>query len=106
MAQTSLGELIQPRENTGNRAARKNAYASVNSKRLDFAVVDKYGLLALAIEYQGSGHYHQTTFMRDAVKREALRRADVRLYEINKIWTPEEVERNVRAFLLETAHAN
>ncbi len=89
MAQTSLGELIQPRPASADRAARKDAHASINSKRLDFAIVDRFGLLAVAVEYQGSGHYHHKTFMRDAVKREALRRAGVTLIEVPRKWDRE-----------------
>lgn len=91
MAQTSLGELIKPRNNSGDWKERKDAFSSINSKRLDFAVVDKFGLLALAVEYQGSGHYHTSAFMRDAVKREALRRANVPFIEVKKGTTPSEL---------------
>lgn len=96
MAQTSLGELIRPKAGHGTNDARKQAYASINSKRLDFAIIDKFGILAVAIEVQGSGHYHQTTFMRDAVKREALRRAGVDLIEVQETWSPEDITNRVR----------
>ena len=82
MAQTSLGEIIRPSEKSGTADQRTAAYASINSKRLDFAIIDKFGRLALAIEYQGTGHYHTTSFMRDAVKREVLRKAGVQMYEV------------------------
>ncbi len=82
MAQTSLGEILRPKETSGTSDLRKNAYASINSKRLDFAVFDRFGHLAAAIEYQGSGHYASGAFMRDAVKREALRKAGVPYIEL------------------------
>jgi hypothetical protein len=95
MAQTSLGELIKPSESSGDWKERKDAFASINSKRLDFAIIDKFGILAVAIEYQGSGHYHHQTFMRDAVKKEALRRANVPFLEVPKGMTPKELKGKV-----------
>lgn len=82
MAQTSLGEIIRPVSKDKGDWARANA--SINSKRLDFAIFNRYGILVAAIEYQGSGHHHQKTFMRDAVKREALRRAGVPMIEVQQ----------------------
>lgn len=82
MAQTSLGEVLRPKENSGTASDRPAAYASINSKRLDFAVIDRFGRLVLAVEYQGSGHYHSRSFMRDAVKREVLRKAGVHMLEV------------------------
>lgn len=99
MAQTSLGELIQPRPGSGTDTSRKQAFASINSKRLDFAIVDRYGLLAAAIEVQGSGHYHHKTFLRDAVKREALRRAGVELIEVQESWLSDEISSRIRTVL-------
>jgi hypothetical protein len=81
MAQTSLGEVIVPTGTGPEDAVWKNAFAAINSKRLDFGVFDKGGYLVCAIEYQGSGHYQGRAFMRDAVKREALRKAGVPLIE-------------------------
>lgn len=84
MAQTSLGEIIQPVGTQGTSEERRRAYASINSKRIDFGVFNRYGRLVIAIEYQGSGHYQQHTFMRDAVKREAIRKAGVPYLEVPK----------------------
>lgn len=82
MAQTSMGEILKPAPNSGTADDRRMAFKSINSKRLDFAVFDPVGQLLLAVEYQGSGHYHKTSFMRDAVKREALRKAGVAFVEV------------------------
>lgn len=82
MAQTSMGEILRPKATTGTRAQRAAAFASINSKRLDFAIFDRFGKLLCAVEYQGSGHYQGTAYMRDAVKREVLRRAGVPLLEV------------------------
>lgn len=35
----------------------KQAHSSINSKRIDIGVIDRYGKLFLAVEYHGSGHY-------------------------------------------------
>ena len=76
--QTSLGEIIAPSNTSGSKAARDLAFRSINSKRLDFPVIDRSGMPALAIECQGYGHYQNRAFMRDAMKREAVRKAGFR----------------------------
>lgn len=77
MAQVSLGEVLSSRDAT--------AYAAINSKRVDLLVISSGGEPIAAFEYQGSGHYQGSAPVRDAVKKEALRRAGVRYVEI----TPE-----------------
>ena len=99
MAQTSLGELIQPVWKTPSKAERRDAQSSINSKRVDFAIIDRFGLLVLAVEFQGSGHYHHKTFLRDAVKREALRRAGVELIEVQPDWDAVALSHRVNAAL-------
>ena len=88
MAQTSLGELIRPKSGTATEDDRSAAFASINSKRLDFAIIDRAGRLAVAVEYQGSGHHQGTAFMRDAVKREAIRRAGIPFIEVEPDFDP------------------
>ena len=95
MAQTSLGEVIRPSNDKSSKEDQDAAYASINSKRLDFAVIDRFGILRLAVEYQGHGHYRETSFMRDAVKREALRKAGIPLLEIAADFRREDVIRDV-----------
>lgn len=99
MAQTSLGEIIRPKEGLGTNTDRDLAYRSINSKRLDFAIFDRSGRLAVAIEYQGSGHYHAKSFMRDAVKKEALRKAGVPLLEVPTDFRSEELVQQVHRAL-------
>ena len=82
MAQTSLGEIIAPQAASGSEETRDLAFRSINSKRLDFLVIDRTGMPSLAVEYQGHGHYQNRAFMRDAVKREAVRKAKIRFLEI------------------------
>ncbi len=95
--QTSLGELIKAK--AASAEIQKRAFASITSKRLDFGIVDRSGFLVVAIEYQGSGHYHATSFMRDAVKREALRKAGVQLMEIRKDYSPKMVRSQILGYL-------
>lgn len=85
MAQTNLSEILRPDTRTPE-PLRTEAFASINSKRVDFVIIDASGRAALAVEVQGSGHYlGGTAFIRDAVKKEVLRRAGVPLLEV----TPE-----------------
>jgi Protein of unknown function (DUF2726) len=95
MAQTSLGEILRPKQTMGSADERSGAFSSINSKRLDFAIFDRYGFLVLAIEYQGSGHYSQKAFIRDAVKKEALRKAGVPFLEVPLKFEPDTVRREV-----------
>ena len=99
MAQTSLGEVLAPRPASGSQEARDLAFRSINSKRLDFLMIDAYGMPVLAVEYQGHGHFSDTTFMRDAVKREALRKAGIRLLEVPAEFDAADLERDIRKAL-------
>ena len=74
MAQVSLGEFLASPD--------KDAYGAVNAKRVDFALMDPDSRVAHAIEYQGSGHHQGTAAARDAVKKEALRRAGIGYHEV------------------------
>lgn len=101
MAQTSLGEIIRPRRESGTTDQCDLAYRAINSKRVDLAVFDTSGRAILVVEYQGSGHYHQTSFMRDAVKREALRKAGVAFIEVPNRYDRDQVAAAVRGTLLQ-----
>ncbi|MCL6729484.1 DUF2726 domain-containing protein [Sphingomonas hankyongi] len=76
MAQVSLGEIL--------RSADKDAYACINSKRVDLLIVDDECRPLHAIEYQGGAHFKgaHATAARDAVKKEALRRAGIGYVEV------------------------
>ena len=75
MAQVSLGEFLA--------SPNEEAYACVNSKRVDFALMDEQCCVRHALEYQGSGHHlNDSTAARDAVKKEALRRAGIGYHEV------------------------
>ena len=76
MAQVSLGEIL--------RSQDSEAYKCINSKRVDLLIVDEECRPLHAIEYQGGGHFEgaHATAARDAVKKEALRRAGISYVEV------------------------
>jgi hypothetical protein len=74
MAQVSLGEFLASDD--------AEAYSCINSKRVDFALMDADCRVRHALEYQGSGHHQGSAAARDAVKKEALRKAGVGYHEI------------------------
>lgn len=75
MAQVSLGEFLASPD--------KDAFLAVNSKRVDFALMDEKCRVVHALEYQGSGHHAgPSAAARDAVKKEALRKAGIGYHEI------------------------
>ena len=74
MAQVSLGEFLASED--------REAYACINSKRVDFALMDAECRVRHALEYQGNGHHQGSAAARDAVKKEALRKAGIGYHEI------------------------
>ena len=90
-AQTSLGEVL--------RSQNGDAFRSINSKRVDILIVDQGGWPVAAIEHQGSGHYQGTAAARDAVKKEALRKAGVRYIEVSETDSEEQIRSRVREYL-------
>lgn len=88
MCQVSLGEILS--------SPNENAFRAVNSKRVDMLIVDKGFKPLYAIELQGSGHHlGNTAAARDAVKKEALRKAGVGYIEIISGDTPAELRRTI-----------
>lgn len=61
-----------------------DAYRAINSKRVDFALMDEQCRVRHALEYQGSGHHLPggAAAARDAVKKEALRKAGIGYHEV------------------------
>ena len=57
-------------------------YGCINSKRVDLLLIDGDCKPLHAIEYQGRAHHQGTAAARDAVKKEALRRAGIGYYEV------------------------
>lgn len=90
MGQVSLGEILWSDD--------KDAFWAINAKRVDLLIVDAECQPLHAIEFQGTGH-HQTgnaAAARDAVKREALRRAGIGYVEIVSGDTPTELREMIR----------
>jgi len=88
MAQVSLGEIL--------RSTDVDAYSCINSKRVDLLLVDSNCRPRHVIEYQGGAHYQGAAAARDAVKKEALRRAGVGYHEVMAgQTTPSELRRLV-----------
>lgn len=74
MAQVSLGEILSCRD--------RDAYGCINAKRVDLLLVDADCQPRHAVEYQGGAHHQGAAAARDAVKREALRRAGIGYHEV------------------------
>jgi hypothetical protein len=87
-AQTCLGEILQSKN--------EDAFYSINSKRVDILIVDQCGWPVLAVEYQGEGHFKGTAAARDAIKKEALRKAGIRYLEVVPEDSDEQIRRRVR----------
>jgi hypothetical protein len=90
-AQTCLGEVL--------KSSDESAFHSINSKRADILVVDRAGWPVLVVEYQGDGHYQSMAAARDAVKKEALRKAGVQHLEVHPTDSDDEIRSRVRAQL-------
>lgn len=87
-SQTSLGEVLQSTD--------RRAHSAINSKRVDVLVVGPNGLPVLAVEFQGNGHYQGDAAARDAVKKEALRKAGVAYLEVFSTEQSDDIRRQVR----------
>jgi hypothetical protein len=89
MAQPSMGEFLETTDPL--------AYRAINARRVDMLVVDTFGQPVLAIEHQGSGHFQGDAAARDAIKREALRRAGIECIEVFNHQAPDEITSQVSA---------
>lgn len=83
LSQTSLGEIIG--------SDNPKAFASINSKRVDILIMGPYGEPVAAIEYQGGAHHQGSAAARDAIKREALRKAGIEFLEVAENHSAEEI---------------
>src|SRR5262245_37771379 len=98
MAQVSLGEILRSKD--------ADAYRGINSKRVDLLLVDEDCQPRHAIEYQGGAHHQGTAAARDAVKKEALRRAGIGYHEVVAgHTTPSELRRLVERLVVKPAAA-
>ncbi|MEG3086939.1 DUF2726 domain-containing protein [Sphingomonas sp. PB4P5] len=90
MAQVSLGEVLASPE--------EPAFRAINTKRVDFLIINAKGAPQYAVELQGSGHHLGAAATRDAIKKEALRRAGIGFVEVLPGDTPLEVRANIAKF--------
>jgi hypothetical protein len=74
MVQVSLGEFLASEDS--------EAFRCINSKRVDLLLMDEHCHARHVIEYQGDGHYQGSAAARDAVKKEAIRKAGIGYHEI------------------------
>ena len=82
LAEVGLGAFLGTEKD--GRDDDNRAYWTFANMRADFLVIDGLGNPALVVEYQGTGHHlSDTTPERDMIKREALRKASVKLVEIS-----------------------
>lgn len=88
MGQVSLGEILS--------SEHRDAYFAINSKRVDLLIVDAECRPLHAVEFQGEGHHQGNAAARDAVKKEALRRAGIGYVELVSGDTPGELRAIVR----------
>lgn len=92
MGQVSLGEILYSHD--------KEAFWAINAKRVDLLIIDPDCRPLHAVEFQGTGHHGSPeTAARDAVKREALRRAGIGYVEVMSGDTPLEVREKVRKLI-------
>lgn len=87
MAQVNLGEILTTPD--------AGAFAAINSKRVDILIVCNRSLPLAAVEYQGEGHYQGSAAARDAVKKEALRKAGIRYFEVTPALCAADIGREV-----------
>lgn len=87
MAQVALGEVLASDDDT--------AFYAVNAKRVDLLIMSERRDALAVIEYQGQGHYQGAAPTRDAIKKEALRKAGVRYTEITHEHGPDDVRREI-----------
>ncbi|MBL6932204.1 MAG: DUF2726 domain-containing protein [Rhodospirillales bacterium] len=73
-SQVAIGEYLGASEN--------QAFHSINSKRVDFLIINPFGEAMVAIEYQGEAHYQNNAQDRDEVKAIAHDKAGIKLVEI------------------------
>lgn len=91
-AQVSFGEIIGSKD--------KAAYSCINSKRADFVVITRYGDPVAVFEYQGGAHYQADAIQRDAVKKEACRKAGIAYFEVTPGYTHDDLDTCLKRILV------
>ena len=72
--QVSMGEFLTNSD--------RKAFSCINSKRVDFLIINGRGQPCIVIEYQGSGHYQGNAIARDKVKKAACQKAHIEFVEV------------------------
>ena len=85
-------------ERSSGLKTKRHSHRSTASA-VDILVIGPYGDPVAAIEYQGGGHHQGTSAARDAIKKEALRKAGVQFLEIVESHSTEEIIQQVRQAL-------
>jgi hypothetical protein len=90
--QTSLGEILKCNDRV--------AYNAINSKRVDFLIIDTEHMPIAAIEANGTGHYQNNALERDEIKRAAIESAGIKYIALRKNENPrEKLERELMHIL-------
>lgn len=97
MAQVALGEILASPDEA--------AFRAINAKRVDLLIVGAKSEPLAAIEYQGEGHWQGNAPARDAVKKEALRRAGIGYIEITPAHGPADIRREISRLALTVERA-
>jgi len=96
--QVSLGEILWSED--------KEAFWAINAKRVDLLIVDSTCKPLHAVEFQGSGHHlSKEAAARDAIKKEALRRAGIGYIEVQTGDTPSDVKAMVQKLVRQSQTA-
>nr|WP_310523349.1 DUF2726 domain-containing protein [Polymorphobacter sp.] len=80
MAQVNLAEIVASTDLA--------AISAIDDQRVDMLIVSADQMPIAAVEYQALGQIHEDNAIRDAVKREALRRAGITYIEVRANDTP------------------
>jgi hypothetical protein len=93
-AEVSLGAFVTTEGTEGQKRAGWLAWMAINSKRVDFLIIDTFGHPAAAVEYHGSGHHREgaRAAARDTVKRRALEKAGIELVEIQMSYNAQQCQ--------------
>ncbi len=90
--QTSLGEILR---------SSHEGYKTINSKRVDFCIVDKEFMPVAVIEVNGTGHYQGDALQRDETKRVAIEGAGIKYIAIRENEnTQEKLNRELNPILI------
>lgn len=88
MAQVNLADIVESTD--------PEALAAIGDQRVALLIVSAAQMPLAAVEYQGMGMIRDESTLRAAIRREALRRADVDYIEVRSSDTPDILREQVR----------